>query len=143
MPMEAGAANGRAGARSCQPQWRSNLRGLRARPRDQLRGDPRRFKESGGGSVPGAPSSVMCSVQSFPDQYRCSCLPVGSGNQPGASPLNAPEDPAAGAGPTQGAPPGGLFETCGDRSVRLRLEESIRSTKRTPNGTRIAQPPCP
>jgi hypothetical protein len=85
----------------------------------------------------------MCSVQSFPDQYRWSCLPVGSGNQPGASPLNATEDPAADAGPTKGGLAEDLFEARGDRSARRRLEENIRTTNRTPNGTRIVQLPCP
>jgi hypothetical protein len=48
----------------------------------------------GGGSVPGMPPSVTCSVHSDPDQYRCSCRPVGSTSQPGAIPVNVtwPDD---------------------------------------------------
>lgn len=42
----------------------------------------------GGGSVPGTPPSIMCSVHSDPDQYRCSCRPEGSVSQPGATPVN-------------------------------------------------------
>jgi hypothetical protein len=43
----------------------------------------------GGGSVPGTPPSLTCSVHSDPDQYRFSCRPVGSISQPGAMPVNA------------------------------------------------------
>jgi hypothetical protein len=48
----------------------------------------------GGGSVPGTPPSVTCSVHSDPDQYRCSCRPEGSVNQQGAIPVNvtSPDD---------------------------------------------------
>jgi len=50
---------------------------------------------SEGGSVPGTPPSVTCSVHSLPDQYRFSCRPEGSISQPGAMPVNVtwPDDP--------------------------------------------------
>ena len=45
--------------------------------------------------MPGTPPSVTCSVHSDPDQYRFSCRPEGSINQPGAMPVNVtgPDDP--------------------------------------------------
>jgi hypothetical protein len=45
--------------------------------------------------VPGTPPSLTCSVHSDPDQYRFSCRPEGSINQPGAMPVNpaGPDDP--------------------------------------------------
>ena len=50
----------------------------------------------GGGSVPGTPPFVTCSVHSDPDQYRCSFRPEGSGSQQGAIPVNAtlPDGPS-------------------------------------------------
>lgn len=59
----------------------------------------------GGGSLPGTPPSVTCSVHADPDQYRFSWRPEGSISQPGGIPVDpmlldersAPSDACLGA----------------------------------------------
>ena len=85
----------------------------------------------GGGSVPGTPPSLTCSVHAEPDQYRCSCRPEGSVSQPGAIPMNvASPDDASMAPDTRFGDPGSVNELVGDgplcRPRRCLWDESAR-----------------
>ena len=90
------------------------ITGTRKKPADQV--GVRRGGAGGGGSVPGTPSSTMCSVHSVPDQYRWAWRPVGSVNQPGASP--EPEGGAAAAPSSRRGPGWGPGAGCGEGVAR-------------------------
>lgn len=106
----------------------------------------------GGGSVAGIPPSVTCSVHADPDQYRCSCRPVGSTSQPGAIPVKVtlPDDASAASGGRPwdvasvnelvgaGAPAGGPCRPCWRRRAG-----SIRITKNAMKTTTKSQEPWP
>jgi hypothetical protein len=101
----------------------------------------------GGGSVPGTPPSVTCSVHAEPDQYRCSCRPEGSISQPGAMPVKGtlPDDPStasddgfwevASVNELAGA------ETLGCPRCLRRRDGSTRIAKKARRTTRKSQEP--
>jgi pimeloyl-ACP methyl ester carboxylesterase len=102
----------------------------------------------GGGSMPGTPPSVTCSVHSVPDQYRLSCRPEGSISQPAGIPVNlmsAGDRPtSSGTGPREVGSVKEAVEGAPPRWPRWRrCEESARIANRPKKSTRAMEEPWP